>query len=238
MANFVGHLYGSAAVSSAGAIGVYSLGWAGPEQTQALFFLGVAGGLLPDIDSDNSTPVRGFFTLLGVVLAFLVAFALVGRFPVVDLVLIWGGVFLLVRYGVFEVFARFTVHRGIWHSWLATVFAGVASTNAGFHLVGLSAFDAWLAGFFVAMGYLTHLCLDEVASVDILGNRVRRSFGTALKPFSLSSPRASLAMLALVVGLSFLAPDLEPASGSTQQFGLFVDAMTSRLWTQIVQFWG
>ena len=88
MANFSGHLYGAAAVSSAGALGIYSLGWAGPEQTQMLFFLGVAGGLLPDIDSDNSTPVRAFFTLLGVVLAFLRSFTLVRRFPILELALI------------------------------------------------------------------------------------------------------------------------------------------------------
>jgi hypothetical protein len=121
MANFSVHLYGAAAVSSAASLGVYGLGWAGPELTQVLFFLGVAGGLLPDIDADGSAPVRGFFTLFGVVVGFLASFTLVGQLAVVDLTLVWIGVFLLVRYGVFEAFARFTVHRGIWHSWLALI---------------------------------------------------------------------------------------------------------------------
>ena len=58
-------------MSSAGALAVHGLGWTDPGQTQILFFVGVVGSLLPDIDADNSSPVRGFFTLLGVVLAFL-----------------------------------------------------------------------------------------------------------------------------------------------------------------------
>jgi hypothetical protein len=173
-----------------------------------LFLVGVIGGLLPDIDADNSKPVRGFFTLLGAMVSFVASFSLVGRFPVLELALIWGGVFVAVRYGVLELFARLTVHRGIWHSWLAVAFVGLACANAGYHLVGLSALDAWLAAAFLGLGYLTHLCLDELASVDLFGNRLRRSFGTALKPFSLKYPGASLAMAAAVVVLSLPAPPL------------------------------
>jgi len=229
MANFAGHLYGAAAVSSVGALGVYSLGWTQPEQTQLLFLLGVAGGLLPDIDSDNSTPVRAFFTVLGVVSAFLVSFSLVGWFPVLQLALIWGATFVLVRYGVFEVFARFTVHRGVWHSWLGVAFAGLASTNAGFHLARLSAWDAWLVGGFVALGYVTHLLLDELASVDLLGNRVRRSFGTALKPFSVAHPWASLGMLAVVIALSIPAPTVRPVLQAGSSLDLSMRALQTRL---------
>lgn len=229
MANFAGHLYGGAAVSSLAALGAYSLGWAGPEQTQILFFLGVGGGLLPDIDSDNSTPVRGFFTLLGVGLAFLVSFTLVGRFPVFELALVWAMVFAVVRFGVFEVFTYFTVHRGVWHSWLAVVFVGLLGANGAYHLVGLSAWDSWLSGAFLALGYFTHLCLDEIASVDLLGNRIRRSFGTALKPFSIAYPWASLSMLAAVIALSLLAPPIEPILADGRLQGLSEEALQTRL---------
>ena len=192
MANFATHLYGGALVSSVASLGLYSSGLAGPEQTQTCFFLGVAGGLLPDIDSGASKPVRGAFTLLAISLAFTTAFALVGRLPLLDLAMVWGGTFLLVRYLVLEAFARLTVHRGVWHSWLAVVLAGLVSANAAHHGLGFPAGESWVGGGFVALGYLTHLCLDELASVDLLNHRVRRSFGTALKPFSLAAPRASL----------------------------------------------
>jgi hypothetical protein len=229
MANFTAHLYGGALVSSAAALSLYAAGLASPQQTQTWFFLGVAGGLLPDIDSDSSAPVRGFFTLLGMVLAFLVSFALVGRFPVLELALIWGAVFLLVRYGLFELFARFTVHRGVWHSWLAIAFAGLATANGTHYLLGLSAWDSWVSGIFVSLGYLTHLCMDELASVDLLGNRVKRSFGTALKPFSASAPWASGLMLMAVIALAYAAPTLNPVIKVWKAQGLSVAALETRL---------
>ncbi|MEA3278225.1 MAG: metal-dependent hydrolase [Pseudomonadota bacterium] len=229
MANFSAHLYGGAAASSVGSLAVYALGWAGPEQTQLLFFLGVTGSLLPDIDADNSAPVRGFFTLLGVVVAFLASFTLVGLFPVLELALIWGGVFLFVRYCVFEAFARFTVHRGVWHSWLAALLVAMATADAAYHLFRMSAWESWLCGVFVFLGYLTHLCLDEIASVDLLNNRIKRSFGTALKPFSTSAPGASLAMLAAVIALAYPAPSLQPVLEAGAGYGLSMDTLQAKI---------
>jgi hypothetical protein len=112
-------------------------------------------------------------------------------------------------------------------------FAGLASANAAFHLAGLSPFESWLAGSFVALGYLTHLCLDEIASVDLLGNRVKRSFGSALKVFSLASPQASLGMLVAVIALSVSAPTLELTLGPAEALKPIVDALRSLVETPI-----
>lgn len=223
MASFSGHLYGSAAVSATAALGVDSLKWAQPDQVQALFFLGVVGGLLPDIDSDNSIPVKVFFTLLGMFAAFLISFSFVEDYQILELALIWSAVFLLVRFGLFEVFTRLTVHRGVWHSWLAAAFSALSVTDAAHHFGGFAAWESWLAGFFVALGYLTHLCLDEIASVDLLNNHIKRSFGTALKPFSIASPAASAVMFLGVLLLAYSAPSIEPvveAAGRFQIQGL------------------
>jgi hypothetical protein len=190
----------------------------------------VAGGLLPDIDSAASKPVRGAFTLLAIGLAFATAFALVGRLPLLDLAMVWGGTFLMVRYLVLEAFARLTVHRGAWHSCLAVVLVGLLSANAAHHGLGMSAVESWAAGGFVALGYLTHLCLDELASVDLLNHRVRRSFGTALKPFSLAAPRASLAMLLSVLVLAYLAPSLDLVLDAGQIRGLNLGAPGPGTW--------
>lgn len=218
MASFLGHLYGSVAVSAAAALGIDSLKWAQTDQILALFVLGVAGGLLPDIDSDNSTPLRALFTLLGVSAAFLLSFSLDADLAFAELASIWGAAFLLVRFGLFEVFTRFTVHRGIWHSWLAVAFVALVTANATHHLGGFAAWESWLAGLFVALGYLTHLCLDEIASVDLLNNRVKRSFGTALKPFSTASPGASVAMFLGALALAYLAPTVEPLVEAASRF--------------------
>ncbi len=210
MASFRGHLYGGVVVSAAAGLGVDSLGWAGPGQIPVLFMSGVVGGLLPDIDANNSIPLRMMFILLGVTAAFLVTFSMVDGIAPVERMLLWGAVFLLVRFGLFEIFCRFTVHRGVWHSWLAAAFATSATANIAHHLIGISAWDSWLAGSFVALGYLTHLCLDEIASVDLFNHRVKRSFGTALKPFSIASPTASMAMFLGTLALVCLAPTVAP----------------------------
>jgi hypothetical protein len=229
MADFKAHLYGAVATSSLAALSVYSFGWTWPRQTLALFLVGVAGGLLPDIDCPKSNPIRGFFALLGVVLAFSMTFSFVGRVPLMGLALIWALVFVTVRYGVFELFARYTVHRGIWHSGLAAIAAGLASANLAYHAVGLTAWESWLAGLFMVLGYLTHLTLDEIASVDLQGRRIKRSLGSALKPFSLERPWTSLAMLLLVVLLGVSAPTLAPVLAVADHYGLDVAMLRARL---------
>jgi len=220
MASFRGHLYGGVVVSAAGGLGVDSLGWADPSQIPVLFILGVVGGLLPDIDADNSTPLRTMFTLLGVTAAFLVTFSLVDGITPAERMLLWGMVFFLVRFGLFKVFCRFTVHRGVWHSWLAVAFVTSATANTAYHLGGASAWDSWLTGSFVALGYLTHLCLDEIASVDLLNFSLKRSFGTALKPFSITSPPASMAMLLGTLALVYSAPTITPVVAAIQALSL------------------
>jgi hypothetical protein len=209
MANFRTHLNGGIFVSVAAVLGLHGAGLVESSATLGYFALGVAGSLLPDIDADASKPVRAFFDVLGVAVAFAMTLPLIGRFLPLEVALIWVGVFLCVRYLIFELFARATVHRGIWHSWLGIAAAALATVNIAYWIMGRSAESAWIAGFMVAIGYLTHLILDELYSVDLLNSRVKRSFGTALKPFSLVDPRSSFAMLAAVVALAWVAPALD-----------------------------
>ncbi|UHD15749.1 metal-dependent hydrolase [Thiocapsa bogorovii] len=217
MANFQTHLNGGIFVSVAAVLGLHGAGLVEQGATLGYFALGVAGSLLPDIDADASKPVRAFFNVLGVAVAFAMTLPLIGRFLPLEVALIWVGVFLCVRYLIFELFARVTVHRGIWHSWLGIAAAALATVNIAYWMMERSAEAAWVAGLMVGIGYLTHLVLDELYSVDLLNSRVKRSFGTALKPFSLADPRSSLGMLAVVVALAWFAPALDwgllPAEG-------------------------
>lgn len=222
MADFKTHLYGATAASGLAALGVYSLGWTTTAQTQLLFLHGVAGGLLPDIDAPKSTPIRGFFALLGVALAFAMTFPFVGRYPLGGLALIWLLVFVTVRFGLFALFVRYTVHRGIWHSGLAAIAVGLGGVVLSHQVLGRTAWESWLSGAFVTLGYLTHLILDELASVNLLGKRIKRSLGTALKPFSLASPGASLAMLLVVLVLGALTPPLAPVVAVANHYGLAI----------------
>jgi hypothetical protein len=210
MANFRTHLTGGALVSAGAAFASYGQGLSDAAQTQALFAVGTAASLLPDIDADDSMPLRAVFDITGIVVGFLVAFAFAGRFGVLELVGIWAGTWLIVRWPLRMAFARFTRHRGIWHSLLMALVVALAAGIAADLRLGVAPAMAWLVAGFVLLGYVTHLILDEAASVDLLGRQVNRSFGTALKPASLRSWPGSLALIGLAVLLLGLAP--EPAA--------------------------
>ena len=211
MANFQTHLYGGIAVSGACVLALHGAGLVREGQTLLLFGLGVVGSLLPDIDADASAPVRGFFGVLGAVLAFAWTLPLLGRYSPLSLALIWIVSFLGVRVLLCEAFARLTVHRGIWHSLLAALFAALAAVNLLHWMLGLTRRDAWIGGLMLGIGYLAHLVLDEACGVDLLGVRTKRSFGTALKPWSLRDPASSLAMAAAVALSLWLAPTTDPS---------------------------
>lgn len=229
MANFRTHLTGGALIAGAAAFASYGEGLTNTAETQVLFVLGTASSLLPDIDADDSKPVRGLFSLVGIVVGFLVAFRLAGRVGLFEQVMIWIGVALVVAFPVRWAFARLTIHRGIWHSLLMAVVISLAATVVAEALLGLSASLAWLAGGFVLLGYLSHLTMDEIASVDLLDRRVKRSFGTALKPLSLRAWPWSLVLIGLAVVLIGLTPDPTPVLAGVGQLGIETE--------QIAAYW-
>src|ERR1700752_3273971 len=104
------------------------------------------------------------------------------------------GTLVFVRYVVKEVFFNFSYHRGIWHSLLATAFCAFVTAWVYSKLLGRNEGVAWLAAGFMAIGYLTHLILDEIYSVDVMDTRLKASFGTALKPVDFKHPGHSAAM--------------------------------------------
>ena len=65
-----------------------------------------------------------------------------------------------------------------------------------------------MSGLFVSVGYVIHLALDEIYSVDLTGARVKRSFGTALKLISTHVKATTCLVLATVV-VFFTTPSAE-----------------------------
>src|SRR3954453_13592834 len=126
MASYLGHLSFSSVLGAAyGSVGALYLGldW-GPV------FLGAGlttlGGLLPDIDSDSGVPVRELFTLGAVITPFLLLARLATLgFSVEQILVILSAVYLLIRYVISNVFKKYTVHRGIYHSVPALLIAGL-----------------------------------------------------------------------------------------------------------------
>ncbi len=207
MANFNTHLLGAAAVSGLAATVLVMAGAAPHQAVIGYFVLGVSGGLLPDIDLPTSLPVRITFATLAVVAGFLVVFTFGARYSLAELVLLWIGCFLLIRYGLFALLDRFTVHRGLVHTVPMGIGLGLATTAIAFHIFGASAVHAWLCGAFLTVGFIVHLLLDEFYSVDLFGRKLlKSSFGTAFSFGSLSQPLGTVALYLMVMGLFLLCP--------------------------------
>ncbi|QEA40789.1 hypothetical protein FGL86_02635 [Pistricoccus aurantiacus] len=209
MANFRVHIgvaaAGGALVSLAGCqIGLWS-----PLDALPIIVLVTFGGILPDVDSDHSRSIRLIFSLLAVLAVAAGALLLQDYLSVGALLLACGGLYLLVRYGAGPIFARFTVHRGIWHSLLAGTLCALIASAISYQLLAQEAELAWFHGLALLFGALIHLVLDEMYSVDLEGARLKRSFGTALKFFDYHKPLNSLLML-LMAGALF--PWLPPWS--------------------------
>ena len=140
--------------------------------------------------------------------AFLTLFSRAGVYSIVELSILWGVTYVLVRHVIFKLFARFSVHRGVFHSLLAAAFFGFLTTSLMHHVFRLSPLVAWMSGLFVSAGYMIHLVLDEIYSVDLTGARVKRSFGTALKLISADVKATTCLVLATMV-IFFATPNAE-----------------------------
>lgn len=208
MANFNTHL----AVASVGSGLCATVALAGNAAPQTylltLTLAGAIGGILPDIDLEKAHPSRMLFGALGVIVAFIALFSLTRQYSIAELWIIWLCVYLFVRYGVFNIFHHRTKHRGIFHSFLAGAFFMVLTAVVFQRALGEPPALAWLTGFFVLIGYIIHLALDEIYSVDVEGVYIKRSFGSALKLFDYKSWRASTLMALAFAGIVTLSPPI------------------------------
>jgi membrane-bound metal-dependent hydrolase YbcI (DUF457 family) len=191
----VGLVYGAAAVEPMGF-----------STEAALLAAGVTGvgGMLPDLDHQAGRPVRELFGLAAVIVPMMFAHRLrrAGVSPEGVLAAFLFG-YLFVRYVAIDVFKRFTVHRGMYHSIPAMLIAGLCVYLA-YHSDDRS-IRLLLAGG-VMLGFLSHLVLDEIYSVgwDGLKPKLKSSAGSAIKFLSSSIP-ATATCYVLLGGLLYLA---------------------------------
>jgi hypothetical protein len=208
MAKFTTHLAVGTVVSGTLATLTLAADVIAPQNLVAVTLAGCLGSVLPDIDLKDSRPSRALFAGLSIFLSFAVLFHFAERLSIVEMWVIWLGTLFFVRYGLHTLFHRFCIHRGIWHSLAAALVCSFATAIAFYYVFGRPDGVAWLAGAFMLVGYLTHLTLDEIYSVDIVGNYIKKSFGTALKPIDWKHPAASAGMVIAGLLLIFLLPPI------------------------------
>jgi len=208
MADFKTHFNVAAVGAGLAATTLLVAGLAQPDELLLFFSLGIVGGLLPDLDLDHSTPLEIVFNLVGVLLSFLLIFHLSGRFAVLELALFWLLCFLFIKVVIYRLFTALTEHRGVFHSVPGAGLAGLLTSAALFHLAGVTPVVAWIGGLFLALGYLTHLVLDEIYSVNLFGGHTKKSLGSAFKFFSGDVVPTILLYVALAAAF-LIAPEAE-----------------------------
>ena len=226
MANFPTHIAVGTVVSGALATVTLAADLVAPEDIVAVTLAGVLGSVLPDIDLKESRPARAMFAGLAVFFSFAVLFSLERKYSIAEMLILWMGTLLFVRYIAKEIFFRFSYHRGIWHSYLATVFCAFVTCWVYSMLLQRDAAVSWLAAGFMAIGYLTHLTLDEIYSVDVMDTRIKASFGTALKLVDSKHWGHTSAMAVATLLVFVFTPPTK----------IFVENITSRaLWSDLHQ---
>ena len=210
MADFNTHVFGAAAIVSLGATCATKLLSLSMPEGLMLMFVGMVGGVLPDIDLRSSQPSKALFTVLGVFAGLTWLFANLPQLTGLEL---WLGtivVFLGVRFPIAFLFHRMTTHRGVLHSLVAAVMACVVTCAIAWQHLYASALQSWLLGLSIMSGYLVHLILDELYSVDFTGVRIRRSFGSAIKPLDMDQiPASCLVIFITLVAWFWTAPYIE-----------------------------
>lgn len=202
MADFKTHVTVAALISVPLAVGAYVFGLADIKSTLVYMLAGTLGGMLPDIDADESIAIDIVFRLFAVLTAGLSVLARLEHMIYWHLMALAIACYFVIRIPVQWLFEKLTVHRGVLHSLLANVLFTAIAVPLAYHVFALKAQTAWGVGGFVFLGATIHLILDELYSVELSGLRVKRSFGTALKLTDCSEPLASI-LFVIACGVGF-----------------------------------
>ena len=196
MAGFKTHVTVSSVLGigyGAAAYGYFHL----PPST-CLLAAGLCGvsGMLPDLDSGPGRPLHESCLFAAAAVPML----LIDHFET------WA-LYFLIRFGLPEVLKRLTEHRGMFHSLpTALIFGELAFLLSSGTDERLRLFKAGA----VVLGFLSHLILDEIWSVEFFSTHpgLKKSFGTAFKLFGKGwwPNLFTFALLGLITFVTFNEP--------------------------------
>jgi len=209
MANFNTHITVAAAASGLMSVLYLQVGLVDKSEVALLALAGTFGGILPDIDLQSSYPSRILFSLLATLMAFAAVTAMGNNFSVLELWLVAVGSFLVIRYPVWRFFHKYTRHRGSTHTVIAAFLSMFITAIFVHHWLEYSPFTAWIVASFMLFGFLIHLLLDEIYSVDFSNRRIKRSFGTALKLWDTRKPVETVALASFTFLMWYLSPSAQ-----------------------------
>lgn len=181
MADFKTHITTSTVLGAGYGVAGYFYGGLPVETCLLAGGLCSVSGMLPDLDSDSGKPMQEMSAFAAACIPML----MLDRFETWQ----WSRemiclaavlMYVVIRFGVAEIFKRYTVHRGMWHSIPACLICGLLTFLIVSHQdLALRMYKSSA----VMLGFLSHLVLDEIWSVSLRSGRLnlKRSMGTALK---------------------------------------------------------
>ncbi|MGO2338978.1 MAG: metal-dependent hydrolase [Psychrobacter sp.] len=210
MANFNTHLNVAFMVSGTMSLTVYKAGLLNDSGFLVCVALGTIGGLLPDLDSDNSTPIKLGFNITSFIFAFGLVMHWRSELSLLSLMALWLAGYGFMRYVVFYVFTNMTVHRGVIHSVPYMAILGLGLTYLNYFVLQLPLTTSWFYGLFLFGGAMVHLTLDELYSVNLSNMKMKRSSGTAMKFYQHDDKWWYCLLYIILLLLLYVAPPFEP----------------------------
>ena len=206
MANFNTHITVAATASGLMSVLCLQVGLVTHNEAALLAVAGTFGGILPDVDLQRSYPSRIMFSLMATFAAFVMVFSVENDLSVIELWIAGLVTFFVIRFPVWRIFHEYTTHRGSIHSITAAFAASFITATVSHYWLGHPPFVAWLMASFMLLGFLIHLVLDEIYSVDFSNRRIKRSFGTALKILDTRKPAKAVILLTVTLLSWYVAP--------------------------------
>jgi membrane-bound metal-dependent hydrolase YbcI (DUF457 family) len=221
MAGFKAHITTSTAIGIGYGVAGYFYLHAPIETCVLAGGLCSVSGMLPDLDSDSGTPVREMSCFAAAVVPMLMLERFQGFGWSREMIVLAAAViYVVIRFGLVEIFKRYTVHRGMWHSIPACLTCGLIA------FLIVSGDDLTIRLFKsggVVLGFLSHLILDEIWSVSVRSGRlnIKKSSGTAMKFWGKDSWAnfSTYAKLIVLAGLAVGDPMLMNHFGHEPHFG-------------------
>ena len=212
MANFNTHFTVASGASALVSATLLSMEVVTPEEAVIAFGVGTLGGLLPDVDSSHSTSIKVGFNVLSLLMTIMIIFVKSSSYSLIEMLIVASLVFMGIRYAFLEFFRKISKHRGMFHTIPVAVIWGIVIAIMCQWFFDLNSLVSWVYGFMITLGYLVHLTLDELYSVDLGNRRMKKSSGTALK-FGMFKNRQqqihTAVIYALIPLLFMIAPSTE-----------------------------
>ena len=206
MASFEQHVNGAVIATGVMIVPLHSASLLNVEQSLIALSLGLIGGILPDLDSDHSKPLQIVFKIFSIFLPLIILLSLFGESTLFELMGYWILSSFLLHITLFKIFTTITIHRGVVHSIPMGILFGQITTYLFYTSLEYDIVFSTLAGLFLTYGFFIHLLLDELVSLNALGIKMKKSFGTAFKLYDANNIFGTLFLYILVIGFFFLIP--------------------------------